>query len=516
MKRSDIRTVLSFLVVSIPVLAVAQGNSPAAMEQIKMERLWFNSRNAAGTVFDDVANFSNLELSYDMQDGDYHRPQEGEEVTDIEVSSEGFVDLKNLYVWGSFNFVQRTMTDAGYNASITDPFRGMPYYIIDSHHSKWKNQYYDLAFRVASPLVGGRWAFGLDGEYQASIAAKQRDPRVDSRFYTLKLVPGVTYKINDGNKLGLSFRYESVKEDSRMENEDSYTDQDFYILYGLGTAVKDIGDGRETNYYGDMLGGALQYNFSGQAWNVLLEGGYDVKVENVEQSFTVPKKDAGVKDRSAVVSATAYRKGARYSHYVKASYTDRHIDGIQYVSQRDNSESQSGWVELYKSIRSTYKTRIAGVDYSFIRNRGEEYDWKAELGIAYNKRNDEYLLPYSVKMSENLRISMGGKKNIVLGKNMNNRLLVDIHAVYNSNIDGVYYYGGSNPDYVSVTGLETVDACYLNSDYWRMGGAVTYSQQVRKGEKINLFVKGGFDRVIASGHYFSGRSFLSVSAGCNF
>lgn len=517
MRITDIKAILPLAaVIMMPLCVTAQINSPVYMERVKAERLWFNSQNAAGTVFDDVTDFANLELTYDMQKGDYHRPQDGEKVSDIGVSSEGFVNLKNLYVWGEFSFLQRIMDDAGYNASITDPFRGMPYYIIDSHHSKWRNQYYDLGFRVATPLVGGHWAFGLDGSYKASIAAKQRDPRVDSRFYTLGLVPGVTYRIDDGNKLGLAFRYESVKEDSRMENEDTYTDQDYYILYGLGTAVKNIGDGRETNYFGNLFGGALQYNFTGAQWNVLVEGSYGVKVENVEQSFTAPKKDAGVKDRTAAVSVSAVRGGDSYTHYLNASYTDRHIDGVQYVSQRDNSESQSGWVELFKSVRSIYKTRLAAIDYALMRNRGAEYDWKAEVSVTYCKRDDEYLLPYSVKASENIMFGLCSKKNFILGKRMDNRLLVDIHGAYNNSMSGRYSYGGSNPDYISVTGLETADVRYLDSDYWCIGGAVTYSQQLKQGDKINLFVKGGFDRIITSDYDYSGRSYLSISAGCNF
>ena len=226
------------LALVLTLQANAQGVSPAAMEQLKMQRLWLNSQNAAGMVFDDATNFSNLHVDYNQENGNFHRPQEGEKTTGIGVSSEGFMKMKNALVWGAFSFMQRNLTDAGYNASITDPFRGMPYYIIDEHLSNWRNQHYDLRFRASTPLINNRWAFGLEGIYQASLAAKQRDPRVDTRFYTLKVVPGVTYQMNGHNRLGLSLRYESIKEDSRMENENSDIDQNYYILYGLGTAVK--------------------------------------------------------------------------------------------------------------------------------------------------------------------------------------------------------------------------------------------------------------------------------------
>ena len=36
--------------------------------------------------------------------------------------------------------------------------------------------------------------------YVATLAAKQRDPRVDTRFYTLELTPGITYRLNNSHK----------------------------------------------------------------------------------------------------------------------------------------------------------------------------------------------------------------------------------------------------------------------------------------------------------------------------
>ena len=511
---NNIKHAFVCLIISAGLQANAQGFSSAAMEQLKMQRLWLNSQNAAGMVFDDASNFSNLHINYNLEDGDFYRPQEGKKESTINVSSEGFINLKNALVWGSFSFMQRNLTDASYNASVTDPFRGMPYYVIDEHQSKWRNQYYDLRFRASSPLIDGRWSFGLEGIYQASLAAKQRDPRVDTRFYTLKIVPGITYQLNEKHRLGLSLRYESIKEDSRMENKNSDLDQTYYILYGLGTATKYSGHGRETNYYGDRFGGALQYNFQSPTWNVLLEGSYDVRTENVEQSFTSPKKDAGVKDKTFQLSATAYQQGENYSHYLKAAYLNRQIDGIQYVS--DKTEAMEGWDVLYKSIRSTYDTQTASIHYALMRNRGKEYNWKLEAGVAYGKQDDEYLLPNSIKNSENILFSLGGKKNFIVGTKMINRLLVDIHADYKKNLSGEYRYGGNHADYISVTDLETTDANYLNSNYHRIGASLTYSQLAKKGVKTHFFVKAAYDRIGTSDFDFNNRNHISISAGCNF
>ena len=247
-----------------------------------------------------------------------------------------------------------------------------------------------------------------------------------------------------------------------------------------------------------------------------MEGSYDIRSEIVEQSFTSPKKDAGVKEKTLRFSGTAYQQGENYSHYLKASYTNRQMDGIQYISKYDNTESLDGWEVLYKSIRSTYDTQIASLDYTLMRNRGNEYNWKLEAGIAYGKQNDEYILPNSWKNSENIFVNLGGKKNFVVGSKMNNRLLLDIHVAYKKNLSGEYRYGGSHADYLSVTGLETADANYLNSDWNRIGASLTYSQLVKADSKTNFFVKAAFDRVGTKDFNFDNRNYFSFSAGCNF
>ena len=500
----------------ISLEGAAQGLSPAAMEELKLKRLWFHSQNAAGTAFDDLQNYSDVILGYDLQDGNYCRPQEGRKETAIGVSSEGFINLGSAYVWGAFCFTQENLTDAGYNASIADPFRGMPYYVADQHLSDWKNQYYDLKFRAATPLLGKHWAFGIEGSYKATLAAKQRDPRVDTRFYTLEVTPGVAFQVNDAHTFGLNFKYASIKEDSRMSSVNIYVDQDYYELYGLGTAIKGIGDGVTGNYIGDRLGAALQYNLRIASFNLLFEGSHDEKAETLQHSYSTPKKVAGVKDKTTRISLTGVKEGKKYTHYMKAGYADRHIDGIQYISQRDNSETQGGWMDLYKNIRSVYRTKTASLDYALTRNRNAEYSWKIEAGVDYIRQDDEYLMPHSAMNAENLTFSLGGKKNFVLGNGMNRRLLVDIHATYNRNLGGEYVYGGSHADYITVTGLYQGMSDYQTSDYYRIGGAVVYSQQIKESKRMNMFGKVALDRIGTSDHGYDGRTYLSVSLGCNF
>jgi hypothetical protein len=93
---------------------------------------------------------------------------------------------------------------------------------------------------------------------------------------------------------------------------------------------------------------------------------------------------------------------------------------------------------------------------------------------------------------------------------------LDIHGAYNDNLGGEYKFGGPNKDYISVTELEQGLQNYYTSKYTSVGGSLTYSQQVKESEKINMFAKVAFDRMSTSDYKFDNRSYMTVSLGCNF
>ncbi len=111
------------------------------------------------------------------------------------METEGRTLLDSFYVAGKFTYRREAIHDANFNASVIDPFRGMPFIIADNNPSDWVQQHYDLGFRVASPAYG-RWSLGLAGSYKAASGAKQRDVRTENNFYSLSVTPGVVYSIS--------------------------------------------------------------------------------------------------------------------------------------------------------------------------------------------------------------------------------------------------------------------------------------------------------------------------------
>ena len=511
------KNIACLLIASIAVTFNMQSqdieNSPAALEQMKIENLWSQSTNAGGILLDNPIKYSTFDVSYSMRKGNFHRPQQGEKENNISLYAEGGVNIKNIYVWGNFEYRKENIKDANYNFSIIDPFRGMPYYIADLNLSNWDNQFYNMQFKTALPL-GNSILIGIDGIYNVAQAAKQRDPRTLNEFYSMSLKPGIVFLISPKQRIGLNLEYNSRKENSNPKLINSNDYQTYYEMYGLGNSIERIGSGRIVNYVGDKIVGDLQYNYQNNKVNVLLSGGYSYKVEEAYFSpFTTPEKYGTIQDKVWNAKLLLHLTGDKLSHYLQAAYTTSNIDGIQFVKRNIPNE---GWLILHSNVRSTYGTDIMSLNYSISANKGSEYKWKVGTGFYYIKKDDVYLLPHSFKNADNLQYCFNGKALAYSSDKMTRRLLIGAEVGFNQNLSGKYFYGGTNPNYKVVTEFEQNDLKFLTTDYINFGCDVTYSQQIKESLKSSMYIKGAFNYCNANSSIFNNRTFLQVSIGYNF
>ena len=509
---------ITLIFIAIPLLSNGQEkvNTPAAYEQMKQKSQWQKSANAAGLLLDNPITYSETGVFYNSYKGNFHRPQEGESGSNLNFNSEGAVFVNKIYAWGKFDYTRTTIKDANFNASIIDPFRGMPYMVADTNRSEWRNQAYEMQMKVTTPILSDKLYFGLDAGYKAISGAKQRDPRTENYYYLFQIKPGVVYTVNDKHHVGANFDYFSLKEESSMSKVNTYVDQEYYEMYGLGTSVQRIGTGRTTDYVGNSVGGGFQYNYQGPI-NLLFSTDYAYKVEDVKLGFSDASDNSGVKDKIWNAKLQAYTTKNNLTHYLKLDFTDRKIDGIEAITEYDNTAGQNGYVTLLKDVRSKYDTQTMTVDYDVTIDRDAEYDWKLGAGAKYIKKDDVYLNPHSIKNSENIAFQVRAKKNIVLSQNtLQRRLLIGADYSFNNNISGKYEYNGSHPDYIVVKKFEQIDSDYLNSDFWSLGATATYSQRIKEDQLANLFVKAEYRYTDASGSIFGNRQNIQISIGLNF
>ncbi|SDK97263.1 hypothetical protein SAMN04487898_113168 [Pedobacter sp. ok626] len=491
-------------------------NTPATLERQEQNSFWKKAKNPAGLQLDRPFEYSQLSVGIENYGGDFRRPQQGKSGNRQLVQTEGNLFLGDYYLSGAFSYTRDNIKQAEFNASIIDPFRGMPYMVADLNPSDWNNQYYDMQFSIATPTFNERWSFGLAANYKVSSGAKQRDLRAENYYYTIAITPGLVYTPATNHHIGLNLAYSNVKEQSSISKMNTDIDQVYYELLGLGTAVSNSGTiNRENNYEGDVRGAGIQYNFQGKV-NVFLSADYSEEAEDLQVSFSTPRDGASVLRKIWNTKLTLSTSGGKLSHFVDLNYYNRNMDGIQYVTQRDNSSAQLGWQTLFKSIRSTYSSQNAGFQYHLLMNRGAAYSWKINTGLSYERLNDVYILPNSVKQIENLLFTIGGKKNFMLSDKKSQHLLVGAELGYKENLSGGYHYNGVNPESPVVTGLEQTDFNYLSAKYFSVAVPFIYSRKIKEDSKNTFFAKARVQYLSTNSFNYKERYLSSFSAGVNF
>ena len=233
-------------------------------------------------------------------------------------------------------------------------------------------------------------------------------------------------------------------------------------------------------------------------------------------SFTSPHDEGTVVDRIWNSRLQMHTTGEQQTHYFDIELVSAHIDGIQYITEFDNTESFKGYVTLHKNIRSVYERRSIAGEYKWTQNQRDEYRRLLGLKAGITTLNDRYILPLSEKSARNIFAEVEVKRNFSFSNELSQRLLVGLSFLINKNLSGAYSYGGTHPEYIVVGGLEKHDTNYLMSDYGSIHASMIYSQKINKKRPANLFLRADARLVKTKSFDFNHRNRFEISLGANF
>lgn len=479
--------------------AVAQDPTTLqSIERRKLESLWFsNTDNAAGAQSDKMDYFSSFGIEYNHVSGGYKRAQSGLRSNGYGFSTDGggsMESLKGTFLWGYFNFNRDKIQDAEYNASLIDPLRGMPFFVADENKSNWINQDYRLGLKAATPLLFRHWTVGIGLDYENAQGAKQLDPRPKMLLSKFTVTPSVTYTVGK-HTLGADFRYYSRREDGSASNSNNFINQHTWeVVYPGFFSETEIGGGQSSVlrfYNANSMGGGLQYGYRSDRIKLLLSSRYAYTVEDVDNNYTTPKtigttKTTEWEGRIGMV----YTFRSNHMFVLDACYTDRSIDGIEYVQVFDNTTAVNKWQVLSKHIRSNFSTRHATLTLDYLYNRSNSYLWRAGFSADYENLSDIYYIPRSTQDIDNLRFEGHVKKNFFFG---DNTIHANLCAMIKSNTDAEHIYTGYNPESRIYTDMVLRDYDYLRSDAYGIGGEISYSRCGIISERSTFFISARAD-----------------------
>ena len=215
------------LILSIAISTLSSAQSLVFTEEHELTQLlnpWSMFQNAAGLGVSPVKTHGVTELGYDKNSGDYHRAQEGSDLSGLNFYSERYDKLgKNWLVWGSFDFqMNREMNR--YFSDVFFPYNSSPYIFGSSVKGNYDKQMFDLHAKF-SHIQKGKFTYGLGIDYTVADLSRLRDPRSRSYLADYAAVPAVTYQLSPAITLGLDgfVRYQKEKMPSIVTVQDDPT-----------------------------------------------------------------------------------------------------------------------------------------------------------------------------------------------------------------------------------------------------------------------------------------------------
>lgn len=455
-------------------------NSQVLKENNFRNSLWMDSRNVAGLTFRPFQLYNDLDISYDGEFGQFRPQQEATKSNGVSVNTSGSTRLGKFLVWGSFSFRNFFEQGARYNAMSYEIEDDMPYFIADTTTSPWRKQEYDLQAKLASPVVWNRVSFGLGVHYVTKVGAKNLDPTCETYKYNIELVPSVAVDLGKGHYIGINGLYDNLFEMSDPSLNNMWKTQRVYISRGLGEAfTHKVGDNdgmQESMFSTQRYGGGIQYGYSGDI-ELIADFGYVIKDETLRNNTRQPRTYGSI-SQSTITGKIAMLFGHNWSDRLWIDGEYRTTGGTEYTQSFNSSDGMQLWETLSTTEMSSYRYIRSGIgyDHQFGTSDAGGYTWMTGISAGFENKSDIYYLPESTYSYTNASAEIFGARQFRFRKSS---LLLRLEAGYNKSLGGTYVYGGSYPDYPTVA-LYNYDIIYHTSDWFRTGGQISYTINVKK------------------------------------
>jgi len=478
---------------------VSQAQEPvvttSSLEDNFRNTLWYNSTNGAGLAFDQLANYSTLDLGASLTSGDWKRAQEPGRRTEIDAHTSGATNVGKFKVMGDFVFRDIFDRKSNFNTLTYEVTDDLPYYVLDTMASPWSRQEYEMSAMLVSPVMFDRLTAACEAHYTTKVAAKQKDPRSEGYVMDIELKPSLAFKMSEGNILGLAGLFDYTYQYSDPSNVNYSFDQKVFLMRGLGEGdLKKVGgnDGIPNVFSKTYrFGGSLQYSHLGQKAHHLVDLYGKYSTVDVQQQTSLPR---------SMGSTAQILAGLKYQFLFGQNWSDkftfnaffRNTGGIEKVQQRDNTAFNQQWVTI-SSNRMTEMNRIEanlGYDHRLSASGLGKYSWDFGADADFTMESDSYLAPaasYDWMRAFASAFAMG--QFDLAGSPLRAR----VDAGYGMSLSGAYTPSATSKDVPQRVYKE--DIKYLTDNYVKVSAMVDYTM-VHGTKGYRFALNGGYSMPI--------------------
>lgn len=528
--------ITAYLIICLqPASLMAQKRSDKSVYTFdRMEKRfpWITSDNGAGLVYNQSMDFSTINAYFGQTNGGYRNFNDPEKYQNFGVKTESYINIKNIYFYGSFNYDYGIKQKQAWLGTIFQNSALNP--ILDSIPGKVLNESYILAGKVGYKL-NDRFSLGAAINYHTATAAKRVDGRNANTMSKLSVAPGITF--NSGIiTAGMNLTYQHNVEKVEYSFIGDLTGKNIFYGEGLWFFNKSgITSSTLTarQYFTNIFGGAVQLQLKNKDISFFNQ----LKVDyNRESDF----EGNGFTKRYAFVDGLKYDykgdftiKGAKLDHYLGLKFVNDEQNSYNVVNVYEPIPGEiDSWryFEYGKTLRYMQNIRQYGAEYKAYVKRTDWYcSWIFTLGGTLRDVVKDFRI-YPAKYHQdytNTEIYAKVDKSFILG----DKSYLDII------LNGGYVMGNGtmltteNPMTTGSLKLNNYilehDFAYQTAERFVAGGGIKYTRVINAEKGSVIF--GGVNyrhQFLNDGGGLSGslsgvlpgqyRSLLSASVGINF
>ena len=451
------------------------------MEYLKEYNNWEGASNPAGLSLTNMHNLGNSYFTYNIDEGDFYRPQDASQVNTFGFTTERYQSLGEMTFRGEFTFHSFEEKDRQWG-NVMDPFRGTPYIFSDVEGGDWSKQYYNLNFTAASGRLFGLFYAGIEAHYELYTGARQNDPRPVNHTQKIQAKPGLLFPVGNNSDLGVTGFISNRSEDIGITLVNHDFQHRWYKMRGVGEFRRGFMRGYSRSYEGTGFGGGINYAYTFRRGSLIADADIRFYNEEVSDGSSIIQHGGELDEMTIETSIRLKLRRTNSLHRITGRFDLTEYTGIEHSQSYDNSLEQ--WVTFATSTRYRADHIHAGADYRFYRKRANnDYDWMAGLNAGFISGDMRYLLPASTKKFADFRLLLKGARNFTIAEN---NLHLGLTAGYNMSLDdelSIHHelLDGERSD---ISDNVTIpDFYYLTTDYAIFGLNVTYSFNI--GDTIN-------------------------------
>ena len=454
-------------------------NNMVLLEDNFRNSLWFNTNNSAALNFHPLTMYSNLGATYNGKYGGWHHQQEAATSNQVSVETDGAARVGKFLFWGDFAFRNIFDGRVNYNAMTYDVPEDMPYFVADKTPGRWNRQEYDMRTKISTPVIWDHLTFGAEVSYLSRVGAKQKDPRVETYSYDVRVLPSVFVQVSDDFCVGLSGQYENAFERGEPSNVNYRQDQPVWLSRGLGYAQETTVGGNaglKTMYYEtDLYGGALQAGYDGD-YKLVTELEYNFRKIKAKQQPSLPRA-MGNTESDMLKWHLQILLGSTLADKIDLTWNYRETAGLEVVQILNQELNNQRWEEVVTNHMSNFKRLSWDASYDHQFGKDEKgFDWDAGAKIRYDYENDVYFLPFTRWNWSSLLSEIFIAKQIKLH---NGSWLLKADLGYGANIDA-RYEGFDASEGSNIQELYRGDMTCMSDDYLKAGARIAYTLNRKK------------------------------------